>query len=61
MPIAKWPVYWVENDQNYVFDANVTGSSYIETELFRAGAMQYCVDNFVTLFGRQLDFLWVGY
>ncbi len=52
MPSAKWPVYWVGDDQNYVFDANVTGSSYMETDLFRAGAKQYCRDNSVTLFGR---------
>lgn len=33
----------------------------MNTDLFRAGVMQDFKDNLVTLFGRQLDFLWVGY
>jgi hypothetical protein len=56
---AKGPVYRVEDDQNYVFDANVNESSYVgyvETDLFRAGTMQYCIDNFVPLLRHYLDF-----
>ena len=52
MPSVKWPVYWVEAGQNYAFNANVTGLSYVEPDMFRAEAMQYWMDNFVALFGR---------
>lgn len=52
MTSLEWPVYGTVDGQNYVFDANVTGLSYVEPDLFRAEAIQYWMDNFVTLFGR---------
>jgi hypothetical protein len=52
VPSVKWPVYAVEDRRNYEFNANVTGLSYVEPDLFRAEAMRYWMDNFVTLFGR---------
>jgi hypothetical protein len=49
---VKSPPHGPVEGQNCVFDANVTGLSYVEPDLFRAEAMQYWMDNLVALFGR---------
>jgi hypothetical protein len=49
---ASWPVYRTIGPVNYVFDINVTGLGYLESDLFRAEAIEYFKENFVELFGR---------
>ncbi|EHA56295.1 lipase 2 [Pyricularia oryzae 70-15] len=47
---AEWPVYTLEQPQNYVFDVNATGYGYIEPDTYRAEGIKYISDRFETVF-----------
>lgn len=47
---AVWPVYTLEQPQNYVFDVNATGLGYLEPDVYRAAGMRYISDIFETTY-----------
>ena len=50
VPAATWPIYSLDNPQNFVFDANVT--SYLEPDIYRAEGIAYMIENMYIVFGR---------
>ncbi|KAE9022077.1 hypothetical protein PF011_g4635 [Phytophthora fragariae] len=42
---VEWPQYSLDDPQNIVCDANVTDLAYIESDLFRAEAIAYMINN----------------
>ncbi|KAE9045073.1 hypothetical protein PR003_g11229 [Phytophthora rubi] len=44
---VEWPQYSLDDPQNIVFDANMTDLAYIESDLFRAEAIAYMINNSV--------------
>lgn len=48
----EWPAYTLDNPQNYVFDVNVTDLVYTEPDIYRAEAINFVIDNLVSVFGR---------
>jgi hypothetical protein len=51
-PRASWPEYELDNPEIIVFDANVTGLSYVVPDIYRAQGIKYIGDNLASLFGH---------